>query len=218
MDGLVETMARPTSTAADGRIFGVAVAQVIDNTDLHGLGRVQLSLAWLPGYEPWARVGVLAGGSSRGTFFIPQIDDEVLVAFEHGDIRQPYVIGGLWNGQDHPPCTAPEDARNKQMIRSSGGHEILIDDGARTITIKATSGHKITIDQDRIELKASDGNATLIVEQGGVITVHAETRLSLDAPTLTLRGDQVEVEGRNTMRVRGGSLCSIDADLVTINS
>src|SRR5262245_40006952 len=100
MDGFVEAAARPT--AVDGRIFGVALATVIDNADQNTLGRVKLRLPWLPGHEPWARVAVLAAGPDRGTFFIPQVDDEVLIAFEHGDIRRPVVVGSLWNGTDRP--------------------------------------------------------------------------------------------------------------------
>ena len=69
------------------RFDGVALAQVVDNRDMTGQARVQLRLPWLPGIEPWARVAVPMAGDSRGTFIIPQVGDEVLVAFNHGDAR-----------------------------------------------------------------------------------------------------------------------------------
>src|SRR5437016_13589337 len=73
----------------DRRITGVAVGQVLDNTDVLTMGRVQIQLPWLD-MPPWARVAVLMAGPNRGTFFIPQPGDEVLVAFNHGDIREPF--------------------------------------------------------------------------------------------------------------------------------
>src|SRR5688500_8354972 len=81
----------------DTRINGVCTAMVLSNFDSTGEGRVQLMIPWLPGYMPWARVSVPMAGLARGTYFIPQMGDEVLVAFSQGDVREPFVIGSLWN-------------------------------------------------------------------------------------------------------------------------
>ena len=67
-------------------------------------------LPWLPGLMPWARLSNMMAGMGRGSFFVPQIGDEVLVAFNHGDVREPYVIGTLWNTMDRPPALSPTDA------------------------------------------------------------------------------------------------------------
>ena len=91
-----------------GRWYGCYPAQVTDINDPNGQGRVKVSLPWAPDtaserYEAWARLATMMGGNNRGTWFIPDVNDEVLIMFEGGDPRCPCVIGGLWNGQDAPP-------------------------------------------------------------------------------------------------------------------
>ena len=89
-------------------LFGVYPAQVTDVRDPDNQGRVKVRLPWLDKavtgpYEAWARLATLMAGNGRGSWFVPDPGDEVLVAFEQGDTRAPYVIGSLWNGVDHPP-------------------------------------------------------------------------------------------------------------------
>src|SRR3712207_7582644 len=86
------------------RIYGVTIGRVVNNLDAMGEARVQVSLPWMPGVEPWARVAAPSAGSSRGMYFIPQVDDEVLVAFNHGDVSDAYILGSLWNALDRPPA------------------------------------------------------------------------------------------------------------------
>jgi uncharacterized protein involved in type VI secretion and phage assembly len=91
-----------------GRWYGVCPAQVTDIKDPDNQGRVQVALPWSPDsgserYTAWARLATLMAGNNRGSWWIPDVDDEVLVAFEHGDVRRPYVVGALWNGSDAPP-------------------------------------------------------------------------------------------------------------------
>jgi len=90
------------------RRYGVYTARVTDIKDPDGQGRVKVVLPWSPdpggkGYEVWARLATFNGGKNGRSWFIPEVNDEVLVAFEAGDPRFPYVIGGLWNGSDRPP-------------------------------------------------------------------------------------------------------------------
>src|SRR5689334_20529628 len=91
------------------RLYGVFPAKVTDIKDPDSQGRVKIALPWSPddgsGYQVWARLAVLMAGNNRGTWFVPDTDDEVLVAFEGGDPRRPYVVGALWNGSDAPPET-----------------------------------------------------------------------------------------------------------------
>ena len=114
---------------------GVCTAVVIDNVDPDNVGRVKVRLPQLggpgkKGAEAWARIATLMAGNNRGTWFIPDVNDEVLVAFEAGDTRRPFVIGALWNGTDSPPETM--DASNsKKVVRTRGGVKITLDDQHR---------------------------------------------------------------------------------------
>ena len=102
---------------------GVFPAIVIDNVDPEALGRVlvrlpQLGTAGRPGKDEWARIATLMAGNNRGTWFIPDVNDEVLVAFEAGDSRRPYVMGCLWNSSDLPPQSTglPMTAASSPMV------------------------------------------------------------------------------------------------------
>ena len=90
-----------------GRFYGVYPALVTKINDPEGMGRVQVELPWSPdnqnsAYKAWARIATLMAGNNRGSWFIPDVNDEVLIAFESGDVRHPYIVGGLWNGLDSP--------------------------------------------------------------------------------------------------------------------
>jgi phage baseplate assembly protein V len=215
-EGLIETAAQATAPA-DRRIYGVTVAQVINNIDATGQGRVQLRLPWLPSFEPWARVAVLDAGMSRGTYFIPQIGDEVLVAFNHGDVREPYVIGGLWNGQDRPPALLPTDSVNKRIIRTPLGHEIEFDDALQSITISTTTQQKITMDPMSIKLSTTGGTASVTLDTVGTVSIQAAVSIELKAPSITIQGTSVDIQGAGTTSIKAGTLCEIQGSLVKIN-
>jgi uncharacterized protein involved in type VI secretion and phage assembly len=112
------------------RLFGVMVGIVTDNQDPEGLGRVRVRFPWLSQDDAshWARIAVGMAGKDRGMFFLPEVDDEVLVAFEHGRPEYAYVLGALWNGKDTPPTANADGKNNLRMLRSRSGHEIVLDD------------------------------------------------------------------------------------------
>lgn len=140
---LLEQLTEETENP-DRRITGVSVAKVIDNTDAMMMGRVQIQLPWLE-MPLWARVAVLMAGPNRGTFFIPQPNDEVLVAFNHGDIREPFVIGSLWNGIDQPPAGDITDAIYKRLIHTPGGLDLEFDDKKMSVTITIKQELKVGV-------------------------------------------------------------------------
>src|SRR4051794_5974726 len=133
-------------SGAGGLLYGVYTALVVDLQDPDGQGRVKIRLPWSPdtgsaSYELWARVAVLMAGSNRGTWFIPDVDDEVLVAFEAGNPRRPYVVGALWNGSDSPPESMDSD-NTRKVIRSRNGVKITLEDrdGQETLTLETPGG------------------------------------------------------------------------------
>jgi uncharacterized protein involved in type VI secretion and phage assembly len=107
---------RETPHAAGGGINGVAVAVVTENRDPDGLARVKVRLPWYgkPNESFWARLVVPMASQGQGTYFLPEIGDEVLVAFERGDVRFPYVVGTLWNGNEKPPTTKSDGKNDRR--------------------------------------------------------------------------------------------------------
>jgi uncharacterized protein involved in type VI secretion and phage assembly len=202
---------------SERHIYGVAVATVVSNNDLTGLGRVQLKLPWLPGHLPWARVASASAGSSAGSYFIPQVDDEVLVAFNHGNVTEPYVLGALWNGRDKPPFKGPLDPTQKRAIRTPAGHEVLLDEAQQSISIKTSTGQKITLAPDRIELAAGD-NAKITLLTSGTIKLEATVAVEIKAPSVSVNATgKLDLKGSANATLDGGSLCVVKGALVNIN-
>jgi hypothetical protein len=157
----------------EGRWYGVYPALVRENRDPDGLGRVRVLLPWAADadgtvggrkqlrYEAWARLATMMAGSNRGSWFLPELDDEVLVAFEAGDPSRPVVVGALWNGQDVPPVTA--NAGNSiKVLRTRSGSEIRFDDQAGSEAIEISTGAGPSI-----RLTVADGGAVRVTDGGG---------------------------------------------------
>lgn len=203
-----------TLADASGRIYGVVVGIVTDNQDPEGLGRVKVQFPWLASdaESTWARIATLMAGNDRGSFYVPEIDDEVLVAFEHGDLRYPYVLGALWNGKDKPPETNADGANNKRLIKSRSGLTLLLDDTAQgeKIEIADKDGHnklvvdmahkKITITSEGdMELTASQGSITL---KAKTIQINSSEKLDVQATgTLNLQGQTVNIKGQPMVNI-----------------
>ncbi|NIM14314.1 MAG: phage tail protein, partial [Candidatus Aminicenantes bacterium] len=133
-------------------VYGVVPAVVTNNKDPEGWGRVKIEIPWLiEGETGWVQVVTLMSGSQRGSFFLPEVGDNVLVAFEHGDINSPYVIGSLWNGKDKPPETNKDGQNNIRKFKSRSGHEFVFDDTDQKekVEIKTNAKHKIILDDAR---------------------------------------------------------------------
>jgi uncharacterized protein involved in type VI secretion and phage assembly len=215
-DSLIEAAAQ-LSNPVDRRIYGVAPAEVIANTDSRGEGRVQLKLPWLPGYEPWARVAMPMAGSDRGMFFIPQVGDEVLVAFGQGDVRDPFVVGSLWNGRDDPPATGMTDPVAKRVIKTPAGHVLTFDDAERSIEVETADGQRLVMDAQKIELDAGSGAAKLTLEASGNVTIKATAKLEASGSTVKVDGTATaEVHGAS-LDLKGDATCAISAGIVRVN-
>lgn len=122
-----------TDAPRDNPITGVAVAIVRDNRDPNGLARVRVSFPWYsrPEESYLARLATPMIGKGYGTFLLPEVDDEVLVAFERGDIRLPCVVGSLWNNNRKPPVTNADGRNDIRTIRTRKGHALRFEDGVK---------------------------------------------------------------------------------------
>jgi uncharacterized protein involved in type VI secretion and phage assembly len=146
---LLEVLA-PREEIAPGhdRVYGAVVGVVSSIDDPNAEGRVKVRLPWLKDdvESRWARLVSFMAGADRGAVFRPEVGDEVLLLFEHGDMRFPYVIGALWNGQDAMPSERGGDGANDvRMIKSRSGHTIVLDDtsGSEKVTISHSSGNSV---------------------------------------------------------------------------
>lgn len=184
-----------------GRFHGVHTAVVTDVADPDGQGRVRVRLPWSPdpkgqSYEAWARLATLMAGPDRGSWFIPDPGDEVLVAFEAGDPRRPYVLGGLWNGQDAPPETMDGAGRNEtKTLRSRNGVVIRMEDkdGRERLTLETPGGQRMTLSDGpgRLHLEDSNGN-TVTLESSGV-TVVSPSKVTVQAGSVEITAGTVTV-------------------------
>ncbi len=189
-----------------GRIAGVAIGVVTDNQDPDALGRVRVRFPWrgTPDESHWARIAVPMAGPNRGTWFLPEVDDEVLVAFERGDINHPYVVGGLWNGKDVPPATNSGGSNDIRKIRSRAGHELVFDDGPdKGVELHTADGK--TVKMMGRKLLVEDGKGSSITIENGKITVTTSGSLSLEAPDISVKASgKLALEGGGLVEVKGG--------------
>ncbi len=185
---------------------GVVTAIVTNNNFTEAdYGYVKLKYPWLDDAQEsyWARIALPGGGAERGIYFMPEINDEVLVAFEHGDFNRPYILGGLYNGKDAPAAAIGE----------------VIESGAvKTRIIKTRTGHTVTFVDDSsgngtIEIKDAEGNTRLLfdgtnqkitMESKGEIEIHATGNLTLKSDAnidinatsnVTIKGVQISAQG-----------------------
>lgn len=203
----------------DRRITGVCTALVISNFDSTGEGRVQLEIPSLPGYMPWARVSVPMAGMARGTYFIPQFGDEVLVAFNQGDVREPYVLGSLWNTLDRPPALLPTDPVNKRLIRTPTGHEISFDD-IGSLSITSNTFDSVTLSLTGIDISTVGGTVSISLSKTGDLTISALKSITLDAPSISIGGLKtvdVSVKSTASLALDGGASCSVKAKRIDLN-
>lgn len=198
-----ETALNPRVPSGYGGLFyGVYCALVVDVVDPDGQGRIRIRLPWSPdsnqaSYEAWARFATMMGGNDRGSWFLPDPDDEVLVAFEGGDPRRPYIVGALWNGQDAPPQSMDSAGNNDiKMLRSRRGITITLDDsqGQETLVLETPGGQKITMTDGGRSVEAVDSNGNSVKLEGSGITVNASAKVSIKASFIEMEAGMVTVK------------------------
>jgi uncharacterized protein involved in type VI secretion and phage assembly len=195
----------------------IVIGLVTDLNDPERLGRVRVKYPCLNDQKScWARLVSLMAGPDRGTFFRPELDDEVLVAFERGDPRRPYILGALWSKVDTPPTDDGQPTQNNwRFIKSRSGHivklddtqgkekvEIIDKDGARKVIVDS-SAKKIQVicDTGDVEISAKAGTVKI---EAMTIEVKATANITLEATgTLALKGAMVDINATGPVTVAG---------------
>lgn len=198
------------SAAGTGTRTGVVIGQVSDNRDPEDLGRVRLLFPWLADdfVSDWARTVQPGAGSGRGALVVPEVGDEVLVAFENGSFQRPYVIGGLYNGVDKPATAdvALIDKNSGEVNRrgfvSRTGHRFEMVEAAT-----GSSAVKIHTGDGALTLDLDQQKTIIKVHSDGTVTIEAKAGVTVDAGTgtLTLTGQDVKITAKSGVTVDGGA-------------
>lgn len=191
---------------------GVAPAIVTGIDDPQGQGRIKVKFPWMTddAESHWARVVSVGAGPKAGLLAIPAVNDEVLVAFEHGDFGRPYILGGLWSGKHNPPdeLAGGGEQDKVRVWRSPGGHVIAVyDDSKKKIEIKTAGGHLLVLDDQnkKVEVKTSGGHTIVCddngrkvqIESAGDVQIKANMNVKLEA------GANLELQASGQITIKG---------------
>lgn len=202
------------------RFYGVTIGIVTNNQDDENLGRVKVRFPWLADKDEsyWARVLTPMAGKDNsnkayGIYFLPEVDTEVLVAFEQGAIEFPYILGALWNGKDKPIDSNSDGKNNRRIMQSRSGHMIRFDD---------------TKDDEKIEIIDKSGkNSIVIGTKENTITIAGDADIVIQSRNgkLKFSGKGIELESEAEIKIKAqqnldlqaGPQMNIKANMVNIN-
>ena len=211
------------------KFWGVTVGRVINLLDPLTLGRVQVQLPMIDDVElsPWARVAVPMAGLTHGHYFIPNFGDQVLIAFENGELMAPYVIGSLWNATAPPPLPSP--VPQIRVLRTLAGNQLVFTEVPPTVTLQSGPTPPVTIPAP----PTPAGPPTVILAPTGIqilfglnvinmtpdgITITGNPNLNLVASaSITLTAPKVSIVGATSTDVLSGGTVSVTAPMVRIN-
>lgn len=236
-DMLSEDRNKKTATISNGVALGV----VTNNKDPEKLGRIKVKLH---AFEPennetgWIRVLCPYGGKERGIYFLPEVGDEVLIAFAGGDASRPYVLGVLWNSKDVPPATNEDGKNTQKIIKTKNGSKIVFtdSDGSKEdkIEIITPKGHTIQLadaESGEICIKDKDGKNQLDLKGSGEITITGEKNITVKAGSnkividgnsnnvtiesgaaLKIKAQQIEIQAGASMKIKSAGMLDISSD------
>jgi uncharacterized protein involved in type VI secretion and phage assembly len=204
---LLETAPRETAHESGGYVKGVAVAVVTQNKDDESLCRVKVRYPWhdKPRESYWARLASPMAGDDRGLVMIPEVGDEVLVAFEREDVRFPYVLGALRNGQEKSPFVNDDGKNDIRIVKSRKKHYLRFDDGAKgVVELAHEKGRRITFDDNGFCVQDENGNVVKVDSSSGAMTIEAKGQLNIKAATITIESTgTLELKANGTLTIRG---------------
>jgi uncharacterized protein involved in type VI secretion and phage assembly len=218
----------------------VGVVTNLDDPDNQGRVRVKLPALSDEVESAWARIVTLGAGANRGLMFMPAVDDEVLVGFEQGDLRRPFVFGGLWNGVDAPAAPTGQWLKSGKvaewLVKSPHGHTLTFKGGDapadNAVTVLLKDGKtKLHLAHDKVELWAAagmplqlkSGQASITLTANGDVQIKG-TNVTVEATTgLTLKGLTIEgtantsakLEGKAALELKGGGTAKLEASGIT---
>ena len=212
-DELLRTLLAPSDS--QGRFYGVVIGVVTNNRDPDSMHRVKVRFPWLDREHEshWARVATVMAGNGRGGYFLPEVDDEVLVAFEHGSLEHPFVIGALWNGKDSPPENNNDGRNDNRTIKSRSGHIVRLCDssgGERIDVVDKTGENKIVITSADNKIAIQARGDIEITSQTGKVKISG---LSIELTAMT----DVKVQAQTTIDATATAEVNIKGALVNIN-
>jgi uncharacterized protein involved in type VI secretion and phage assembly len=177
----------------------VGTAVVVDNIDPENSGRVKVRVAQAgaaakDGAEAWARVATLMAGRNRGTWFMPDPGDEVLVAFDAGDVGRPYVIGALWSGSDAPPTTM-DGNNDRKLLRSRNGVTVTLSDqaGRESFVVTTPGGQRVLLKDGSGAIEITDSNGNAVTLESGGVTVTSAGKITLNASLVEIGASMLTV-------------------------
>lgn len=208
----------------DQRVYGVVVGLVRDVHDPSEQGRIKVSYPWLSADDSaagWAPVARPMAGAERGYWYAPEVGDEVLVAFEHGDINHPMVLGFLHNGVDTPPGTDV----NIRRVRTVRGNVLDLNDnpGQEQIHLHTRNGTTVTINEAPSEVtletlggakvKVSDASGVTVFSPAGGVSVMSATSMSTTTGTAmtVTAGSEVDLTAGTTVQVTCAGVVTVTA-------
>jgi uncharacterized protein involved in type VI secretion and phage assembly len=207
-------------TETDNQMTGVRVAIVRSNTDPEALGRVKVEFPWRDADDQshWARIATEMTGSGYGTFFLPEVGDEVLVNFENGDIHKPIVVGSLYSGNRKPPAANATGNNDIRKITTRSGHIIEFDDNSDkgSVTIETNAGHKIVLDDESgnesVSIEDKSGNTIEMDATSNNISIDAANEISLNASKISLSADtKVDISSSGTLGVSANQQANFES-------
>jgi phage protein D/phage baseplate assembly protein gpV len=217
-------------------IAGVVVGLVTNLSDPLNIGRVKVKFPWLSDEveSDWIRVASPMAGAQRGFLFMPEVNDEVLITFEHGDPHRPYIIGALWNSKDKPPYPNTEEVVGgkveKRILKTRAGHilEFIDKSGEEKVTIKTKAGHIFVMDDksgsENVSITDKSGNKLVIdsvkksmsIDVGGDFNVTSKGKINLkstgnidiaaSAGNATVKGIKLALEGTGSSELKGATV------------
>lgn len=215
-----ETLSRLFAAEQAGRPSrwgGVVTAIVTNNSDPDDQGRVKLKYPWMSDdvETGWARVAGMGAGDERGFYCLPEVNDEVLVAFEHGDVNRPLVLGGIWNGVDKPTVQGSEAVRDGKVhtraFKTRSGHTLtFVDDSEGKVRLETAGGHTLLLDDENqvVQIETSGGILLKLDDSDSSVTIQCQGNLGLESNAnldITASGN-ISIEASGQLTLRGATI------------
>lgn len=184
-----------------GGFFGLYPALVTDIVDPRSLGRIEVKFPWLGSdgdeVRAWATLLTPYADDDQGWEFLPAVDTQVVVGFEAGDLRRPYIVGSAWNGREALP-EDPAEPNDKRLIKTRSGSLLEFDDrdGAAKVTLSMASGHRLVMDDAAREVRLTHFNGcTITMDAAGNVKITANLNVDVTASVVNVHAPVANFDG-----------------------